>query len=794
MAHDKTIILQNNKSLGYFNKLIISKGNNSHFNNNKYKSDTSGTLAGSVHYVQNCIIPAGKHIPDDIQPRIISNRKTMFLFQPREFIAHNDDVKLFVFDKQKRIIFEAKMKNPNELTSTCEPIYANISPPQPHSNEVTIIVSNDKQLHQLDDPGYFNDIILNHDTVKIITSDGHYNSSFKVESDEKYSRKKIIFQCKSTYRFSVFFNGRNVELATGDELTLVNVDGTWFEINTENNCDQFLSKIDYIGNCWSIIVPSQFIKPNITLQFTHQDKKGDIEYIDIGAPNELLLHTIAIGMLTPYRDKFEFQQMHEYHQQYFQQVPLSRLTVTTYDPIYLTELMLHDGRLLVGIAPGDGGWHTGIMREYIAKSLIASGINFANYGFFNAGRDKASNMVTPQITVHTSIGKYENGLQVHGGSGGAGMATLDDTIRNEFSHEIGHNYGLGHYPGGFYGSVNAVPSQRNSTWGWDSHNNFFIPNFESATRNKPTYLENEGEGLFALPYKEHSLGHDAMAGGSPMYEKYNAFTLHTPHSLNQIQHFLESKAVFNVNSATGFSRWDEELQQMREYRHTTSKYIYSDVPIENGKDITEEQLINIFQFNKEAMIHCYNGRHAPNIIFPTPNNYPDYLITIDTSASYSITLHLNDTQKIIHNNEVLHYISDGREWIMHDDDALLKDLVPYKQGVKVITLLGLHDPENKLPSYIYPALNGSYGMVYPDDSNKLDTDLDYLEVSLITGRCLQFQLAPIQINRNEMNQFHVNIERSLHPVEARVIHNGSVITSRKINLGNDDLTFTINSN
>ncbi|MEX6226366.1 hypothetical protein AB6F55_17030 [Providencia hangzhouensis] len=43
-----------------------------------------------------------------------------------------------------------------------------------------------------------------------------------------------------------------------------------------------------------------------------------------------------------------------------------------------------------------------------------------------------------------------------------------------------------------------------------------------------------------------------------------------------------------------------------------------------------------------------------------------------------------------------------------------------------------------MPSYIYPALNGSYGMVYPDDSNKLDTDLDYLEVSLITGRCLQF--------------------------------------------------------
>ncbi|MEX6226363.1 hypothetical protein AB6F55_17015 [Providencia hangzhouensis] len=96
------------------------------------------------------------------------------------------------------------MKNPNELTSTCEPIYANISPPQPHPNEVTIIVSNDKQLHQLDDPDYFNDIILNHDTVKIITSDGHYNSSFKVESDEKYSQKKSYFNVNQLIDFSIF--------------------------------------------------------------------------------------------------------------------------------------------------------------------------------------------------------------------------------------------------------------------------------------------------------------------------------------------------------------------------------------------------------------------------------------------------------------------------------------------------------------------------------------------------------------------------------------------------------------
>lgn len=42
---------------------------------------------------------------------------------------------------------------------------------------------------------------------------------------------------------------------------------------------------------------------------------------------------------------------------------------------------------------------------------------------------------------------------------------------------MGHNYGLGHYVGGFAGSVHRSADQNNATWGWDGDKNRFIPNF-----------------------------------------------------------------------------------------------------------------------------------------------------------------------------------------------------------------------------------------------------------------------------------------------------------------------------
>ena len=112
----------------------------------------------------------------------------------------------------------------------------------------------------------------------------------------------------------------------------------------------------------------------------------------------------------------------------------------------------------------------------------------------------------------------------HGGSGGGGIVTLDQTIGNEFSHEVGHNYGLVHYEGGFLGSVHHPADQINSTWGWDADKNRFIPNFSPYRSGKDACLSDQCQS----PFYGRSFGLDAMAGGEPI-SSFNRFTLYTPY-------------------------------------------------------------------------------------------------------------------------------------------------------------------------------------------------------------------------------------------------------------------------
>ncbi len=63
--------------------------------------------------------------------------------------------------------------------------------------------------------------------------------------------------------------------------------------------------------------------------------------------------------------------------------------------------------------------------------------------------------MTQSVVIHHARGKYANGESNHGLSGGNGILTLIDSVGNEFSHEIGHHYGLGHYPGSVETSGNS---------------------------------------------------------------------------------------------------------------------------------------------------------------------------------------------------------------------------------------------------------------------------------------------------------------------------------------------------
>lgn len=762
-----------------------------YFNNNVFGSDTIGDFKGSVFFVQNSIIPSKKHIDNDIQPHLVSKRKTMVLFKSYESIDQNESVYLHVKNRSGNIIYKIEMRPPEKLTSPCGSVTGNYNESdfsEPLNYDVVFDKNND--LNKIsNDPSILEGLTKKSKAIKILTSDGNWAKTFTLLNNQESSGAKITFKCNSGYNFSVFYAKESIVMSRGDSLTFANFDGVWCLWS-----DIQYSKIKYIENGWSGILPASFILPGIEMDFVHGKKIGSIKNIKVGAPNELLLHTISIGMLTPYRKGFAFQDTPEFNRQYFQQVPLSRLIVSRYDPIYLKEVMLPDGRLLTDKAPGNGGVHSGIMREDIAKDLIATGIDFANYGI-NSTKVRDSIYLSAQITVHLSIGKYDNGTIVHGLSGGNGMATLENSIGNEFSHEIGHNYGLGHYPGGFYGSVDAIPSHRNSTWGWDSDNDFFIPNFHKKITNKRTYLgEKENESLYAEPFHGHQLGKDAMAGGEPLYMSYNAFTLHTPYVLNLIQKFLESKMVFDTNSITGFSKWNDSVGRMEPYENNILRAPFFSIPFKNGENITIDKLNLYLQDNNNVDINSYDGKHSPNIYIPKANNNNNNkVIKVVVNSSYSVKVINDGNVDTLSKGSVVFYVSNGSLWQQNKSYNEKVKRIPYKQGVKVITLVGFYDPESKLANYIYPALNGSYGMVYPDDASN-SVSQSYLEVEFISGKKFKYNLNSFRITSNLSNKFHVNVERDLNPRTARLFINNKLVDSRTIDLGSNDLIYTVNGN
>lgn len=497
----------------------------------------------------------------------------------------------------------------------------------------------------------------------------------------------------------LFKSEKNIADSTPVKLSVMNENNKLIATYTMQQPDQLtrpaeLNNIIYGKGFWSVILPARFIIPGIKLCFECEGRKGTLDNINIGAPSELIIHTIDLGMLTPWRGEFVFQQEREYHRQYFHQIPVSKLIVSRYEPCYFSEIMLPDGVLLTDYDPSEGGVYNGTMRQRIGKELISLGINNANYGINSSSGEGEDDhpYSSAQLTAHNSTGKYANGIHVHGLSGGGGIVTLEDSIGNEFSHEIGHNYGLGHYVGGFFGSVHNSPDYVNSCWGWDSDKNFFIPNFAKQITSEKTCLD----GICAEPFEGHSFGKDAMADGEPLYKNSNVFTLYTPFSMNQIQFFLESKAVFDPASPTGFNKWNKENKKMEPWENRVS-----------------------------------SGPGTGNII-----------------------------------------------------------KIPCKQRVPVVTLVGYYDPKNILNSYIYPALHGSFGVVYP--SEKIQSNGCYIEIETVQNGKMYFNLANERMNNTCMNKFHINIEANLTPVKSSIFVNGKLIASSDISASVGRDSYTVN--
>lgn len=269
-------------------------------------------------------------------------------------------------------------------------------------------------------------------------------------------------------------------------------------------------------NVWSFPLEWDWVKPGLSLRFIdNYGRVSDLaeQSIVYGGAPELVIQNIDMGMLTKPRGRNTMaNNTAEHAADYFQKIPVSKLVIGQYAPAHFEKVTMPDGKVYTERSDTDGSWHTGDMRGAIGKALVSIGINNANVGITtSAGSSQTYNRFFNHITGHTNVGVYtdtDTGATktvVHGGSGGGGILTLESTTGNEWSHELGHNFGLIHHPN--MASVHDMESG----WGWDASFKRFIGSID--WRGEPKEIIAGGE--ISPPYLDtFTFLRDPMAGGS----------------------------------------------------------------------------------------------------------------------------------------------------------------------------------------------------------------------------------------------------------------------------------------
>ena len=339
-------------------------------------------------------------------------------------------------------------------------------------------------------------------------------------------------------------------------------DPTHIPQSDQTNTDE-RPRVQYSKRAWSARLNWDEIRPGLRIQFKDfHGRQGQIteDKIDFASPGELVLNNIRIGMLTAppvSNGHYMLNDPVRAGSDYFQTIPAAEMTVAKYDDIQLDRVMIADGTIYDTASASQGGVYEGDMRENVGKSTFSVGINLANWGITSASMASQNQpQLTQTVVAHHSRGKYANGESNHGLSGGNGMLTLYDSVGNEFSHEIGHHYGLGHYPGQAGDNQFWTSHHADSGWGYIPYRNMMRGNL--IWNNKDLWATSTGIANFLALYP-HS--RDAMSGGyaSSSISRYTHYTGYSTYLKIQ-PHF--NRYVWDKTSPTGYKKWNEVTRQM----------------------------------------------------------------------------------------------------------------------------------------------------------------------------------------------------------------------------------------
>lgn len=339
---------------------------------------------------------------------------------------------------------------------------------------------------------------------------------------------------------------------------------------TDANFPAGRPSVVYSKRAWSVELPWDVVVPGLALTFTAADGgTGTLpaSNITMAPPSELVINNIELGMLTTPNMSGDHAFINKPAQSaadYFQTIPVSKLVMAKYESVQLNKVIVANGNIYTPENPSvtNGDVYSGDMRENVGKAQVSTGINLANFGQTSGPMNQQQPSLYNQRIIHHSAGLYANGRAEHGLSGGNGMATVYATSGNELSHELGHSYGLGHYPGqnsalpGDAATINST-HHADSGWGWNAYRGALRSNLAIGT------FQPNGVSINNLPFTQTFGGAynylvDAMAGGW-VESKYSNYTMHTGYSADKIQESL-TNVVPDLAYPSGYRNWDAATQ------------------------------------------------------------------------------------------------------------------------------------------------------------------------------------------------------------------------------------------
>lgn len=350
----------------------------------------------------------------------------------------------------------------------------------------------------------------------------------------------------------------------------------------KNNSDK--KDITYSKRSFSVMLPYNMVCPDMRIDFEGVTKDGALltgalynpesitekQNIEFAAPQEGVFLFLKLGMLVgvPTDPVYQFDMIDDAAHamaEYFQTVPFARLVNGKYEDVVLNEVILSDGKIYTGQSDYQNpDAYSGDMREDVAKAQFSVGIDLANKGVASSALNQSHEINHDMFyfTVHHTQGKYAGGkVQGHGLSGGNGIGTLYASRGNEFSHEVGHGYNMGHYPFSdtvSYGSIHGYQTG----WGYDAYHN----------RMRANVAWNSGGGTeefmqyFITPFQAtYNWNKDSMAGGWAD-SAISRYTHNTAMTTRQIQQNIKGRYFLSdskLNDVYEYVEWDEANKKIR---------------------------------------------------------------------------------------------------------------------------------------------------------------------------------------------------------------------------------------